>query len=677
MKTNFYNSRHIAGVIVLLTAALLFSATAARTFAADAQTTPAPAPNAADSRFVSIDFNNVDINVFIKFISELTGSNFVVDDRVKGKVTIISPAKISVDEAYMVFLSVLEVHGYTTVKAGSVTKIVPSPDARSKNIKTILKSEAGNAEDRVVTQLIHLKYAQPEDIKRLFAPLISKSSVILAYAPTSTLIVTDVYSNIKRLMRILGTIDIPGIGHEISVIPIQYADAAKLAKILDSVFQTTRKTAKKAADSGNSIKLVADERTNVIVLLASEVDTERVSRLIRLLDRETPRGQGAIHVYYLENADAEELAKVLQELPAKKEATEKGKKTAVVSEKVKIRADAATNSLIIMAEKDDYLVLEEIIKKLDIPRSMVYIEALIMEVNVDKDFRLGTEWVVGDDTSIGGRDAAIGSGFSGGASGGDPGYNNLSIGDSTTEINGTTITIPGTVPLPPGFSLGVFGEAISVGSVVFPSLGAVIQAYKKDKDVHILSTPQILTTDNEKASITVGKNVPYQTRTSTTDNDTYNSFEYKDVGKTLEITPQISKDGMIRLELKLTVETLESTTDNRPTTLKRTIETTVMVKDKNTVVLGGLIDDTISNIVYKVPCLGDLPLASWLFKSKADSGSKTNLYIFMTPKVVNTQEQAHEVYQDKMDYMQGLSPDKSKIKMYDTDKDSTQSETLP
>ena len=625
-------------------------------------------------RFVSIDFNNVDINVFIKFMSELTGSNFVVDDRVKGKVTIISPAKISVDEAYMVFLSVLEVHGYTTVKAGRVTKIVPAPDARSKNIKTILQSEAGNPDDKVVTQLIHLKYAEPEDIKRLFAPLISKNSVILAYQPTNTLIVTDVYSNIRRLMRILGTIDIPGIGHEISVIPIEYAVAANLVKVLDSVFQTTVKTAKKD-NGGKTIKLVADERTNTVVLLASEVDTERVSRLIRLLDRETPRGQGAIHVYYLENADAEELAKVLQELPAKKEATEKGVNTAVVSEKVKIRADAATNSLIIMAEKDDYLVLEDIIKKLDIPRAMVYIEALIMEVNVDKDFRLGTEWVVGDDTTIGGRDAVIGGGFAGGASGGDAGYNNLSTGGSTAEIGGTTVTIPGTVPLPPGFSLGVFGEAISLGSVVFPSIGAVIQAYKKDKDVHILSTPQILTTDNQKASITVGKNVPYQTRTSTTDNDTYNSFEYKDVGKTLEITPQISKDGMIRLQLKLTVETLESTTDNRPTTLKRTIETTVMVKDKNTVVLGGLIDDTIANTIYKVPCLGDLPLASWLFKSKANSGSKTNLYIFMTPKVVNTQDQAHDVYEEKMDYMQGLTPER--IKLYDTDKDPATSETLP
>jgi len=180
-------------------------------------------------------------------------------------------------------------------------------------------------------------------------------------------------------------------------------------------------------ESAIGFKFVADERTNVIILLASEVDTERVSGLIKLLDRETPRGQGSIHVYYLENADAEDLAKVLQELPAKKDAPVKGKKVNVVSEKVKIKADKATNSLIIMAEKEDYLVLENIIKKLDIPRAMVYIEALIMEVNVDKDFRLGTEWAVGGEASYKGTDGVVGGGFSGGASGGDSGYDNSGL----------------------------------------------------------------------------------------------------------------------------------------------------------------------------------------------------------------------------------------------------------
>jgi general secretion pathway protein D len=641
-------------IVIILHAILLFLIVQALpAFAENATGKPAKAVDTADQRFVSIDFNNVDINVFIKFISELTGKNFVVDHRVKGKVTIISPAKISLAEAFKVFESVLEVHGYTTVKAGEITKIVPSPDARSKNIRTLLEKESGSSEDKIVTQLIHLKYAGPAEIKQLFTPLISKSSVILAYPPTNTLIVTDVYSNIKRLQRILKTIDIPGIGHQVSVIPIEYADATKLSKTLQSVFQTTKKV--KKGTTVKTIKFVADERTNTIILLASEVDTMRVSGLIKLLDRETPRGQGSIHVYYLENAAAEDLAKVLQELPDKKNTTEKGKKTSVVSEKVKIRADKATNSLIIMAEKEDYLVLEDIIKKLDIPRAMVYIEALIMEVNVDKDFRLGTEWAVGGEASYNGTDGVVGGGFSGGASGGDAGYDNSGL---VTDFG----VVP--IPLPGGLSMGVMGEAIQIGQLIFPSISAVIQAYKKDKDVHILSTPQILTTDNEQASITVGKNVPYQTKSAAEGTtDTYSSYEYKDVGKTLEITPQISKDRMIRLVLKLTVETLESTTDNRPTTLKRTMETTVLVKDKNTVVLGGLIDDTTSNIEYKVPCLGDIPLLEWMFKSKSQGGSKTNLYIFLTPKVIETEAEAKKVYEDKMGHMNKVTS--GHIKMYD------------
>ena len=189
---------------------------------------------ASSDQFVSIDFNNVDINVFIKFMSELTSTNFVVDQRVKGKVTIISPSKISLKEAYRVFESVLEVHGYTTIKAGDIVKIVPSPDARSKNIKTLLREEAASPEDKVVTQLIPLKYASPVDIKRLFTPMVSKSSVILAYNPTNMLIITDVHSNIRRLLKILKQIDIPGIGQEITVIPIQYADAAKMVSMLNT-----------------------------------------------------------------------------------------------------------------------------------------------------------------------------------------------------------------------------------------------------------------------------------------------------------------------------------------------------------------------------------------------------------------------------------------------------------
>ena len=608
------------------------------------------------SQPVSIDFNNVDINVLIKFISEMTGRNFVVDQRVKGKVTIISPSKISVEEAYRVFESVLEVHGYTTVKSGKITKIVPAPDARSKSIETRLKEESGLPEDKVVTQLIPLKYANPSEVKKLLSPLVSKSSVILDYPPTNMLIVTDVYSNIRRLQKIVASIDIMGIGQELSILPLQYASAKDLVKILQSVFKADRARSKKIAAT-DTVNFVSDDRTNTLIVLASKTNTHRIRELIDMLDKETPKGKEGIHVYYLENAVAEDLAKVLQELPTQK--STKGtstdpKKAPVISSEVIIKADKATNSLIIMAKKEDYLFLETIIKQLDIPRSMVYIECLIMEVNLDKDFNLGTEWTAAGEVSYNGREGAYGGGFSGQ----DPCYSN---------IGGLGGGISGIGTFPPGLSVGVLGEFIEVGGVRFPSIAAVVQAYKKDKDVHILATPQLLTTDNEEASINVGKNVPFQTRSAAeTGVETYSSYEYRDVGITLKITPHISKERFVRLTIfeEITkLDELATTSPDRPTTLKRTIETTVIVNDKNTIVLGGLIDDSFSRTENKIPCLGDIPLMGWLFKSVSESREKTNLYVFLTPHVIENEEEAAAIYGNKRGDMEEKRS--GSIKMYD------------
>lgn len=598
-------------------------------------------------RFVTIDFNNVDISVFIKFISDLTGKNFIIDRRVKGKVTIISPTKISVRETYKVFESVLEVHGYTAVESGEVIKIIPAPDARTKNIEIKLREEADSPEDKIVTQLIPLRYADPNMIKRLFAPLVSKSSVVLAYPPTNMLIVTDVYSNIKRLIQILKAIDITGIGREISVIPLIYSDAAKMVKLLKTVFKPAKRPKKGSPEE--AVSMVADERTNTIILLASKDDTEKINNLIHLLDKEIPRGKENIRVYYLEHATAEDLVKVLQELPQKQGAAAKGKKLApVISEKVKITADKATNSLIIMAEKDDYLVIEDVIKKLDIPRQMVYIESLIMEVDTDADFTLGTEWSAAGAVNYGNTPGVVAGGFSGA----DPGYSNLG-----GLLDGS---------LPKGFSLGTFAGAINIGGVTFANIAAIIRAYKKDKYVHILATPQILTTDNAEAKIYVGKNVAYQTRAAvSSDNvaDTYSSYEYRDVGITLKITPQISKDRMVRLIISQEITKLDelATVDAaRPATLKRTIDTTVIVKDGHTVVIGGLIDDALTETEYRVPCLGDIPLLGWAFRSVSSSTEKTNLYVFLTPWVLESPSEAKSLYKRKKEEIDKAKEEQSK-----------------
>ncbi len=614
--------------------------------------------NGKAPRYVSIDFNDVDINVFIKFISELTHKNFIVDRRVKGKVTIISPSKISVEEAYKVFESVLEVHGYATVKSGEVTKIIPSNAARSKNIETLMRMETRSPEDKIVTQLIPLRYADTNEIKRLFAPLISKSSVILAYPPTNMLIITDIYSNIKRLLKILKTIDVPGIGQEISVIPLENADATKMIRLLSSIFQ--RRRTKKMAP-GQTTKFVADERTNSVVILASEDNTKKIKRLIERLDKELPRGKESIRVYYLEHATAEELAKTLQSLSGSSQSYKgKGKKqTPIVSDKVKITADKPTNSLIIMAEKEEYQVIEEIIKKLDIPRAMVYIESLIMEVDVNKGFRIGTEWIAGGKINYSGdKDAWLGAGYS-----------------PNSDNPFSTLASAAAGKPPAGLSLGVFSELIEFGGMKFQNIGAMVQAFRKDQGIYILSTPQLLTTDNEEATINIGKNIPYQTKTGTTStSETYNTYEYRDVGITLAVTPQISKDRLVRLKIKQTLTKLdttsETTVDERPTTFKREVVTTVIVHDNNTLVIGGLIDDSFSEAESKIPCLGDIPGLGWAFKSLGRGREKTNLFIFLTPHVVKTREEAMEIYKKKKEQVDYIGKDDGIKLYYEKDRDT-------
>ncbi len=636
--------------------------------AAPAPAAAAPPPGKGSAQLVSIDFNNVDIGVFIKFISDLTNRNFIIDDKVRGKVTIISPGKITVDEAYKVFESVLEVYGFATVKSGEITKIVPAPDARTKNIKTRLEEESGVTGDVVVTQIIPLRYADPEEIKNLFTPLISKNSIIQAYDPTNTLIVTDVQSNIQRLIRILKTIDVTGVGQQIAIIPLENASASKLTTLLQVIFQGP-KGGKVGRGGGSNATFVADERTNIIVVMASEGDIDNIRQLVKSLDISTPKGQGNINVYYLEHATAEDVAKVLMDIPQKGAdgKTQEGKPQApVVSNKVRVAADKATNSLIITADTEEYLVLESIIKKLDIPRSMVYIEALIMEVNVAKNFQLGVQWQVGSQTSYDGKDMVYGGGFQPESSLYKTPAQQLTSAITSSSTSSTSSgSIPNVPQLNSGFSMGIFGEMIKVGDLQFPTIAAVVNAYKKDTDVRILSTPQILTTDNQEAKIYVGKNVPFQTSvsaSSTMVGNVYNSYEYKDVGKTLKITPQISKDRLVRLTISLEVTAIEGTQTAQPTTLKRTIDTTAIVQDGNTVVLGGLIGDQEDSSNYKVPCLGDIPGFGNLFRSTASSTDKSNLYIFLMPRVIQGPAEASNVSSKKRDEIESAT--EKNIKLY-------------
>jgi general secretion pathway protein D len=603
-------------------------------------------------KYVTIDFDNVDILAFIKFISELTGKNFVVDEAVKGKVSVFSPRKISSDEAYRVFESVLEIHGLTTVPSGDVIKIVPSQQAREKSIATRLRAEGIGPNDRVVTQIVPLKHASPDDMKKILDPLVSKASVILSYPPTGMLVITDVQSNIKRLVTIVNALDVPGVGEQIHIIPLKHAVASDTAASLNSIFQLDQ-VVRRPQQATMTMRIIADDRTNSLIVLASEVFANRVREFVVLLDRDIPQGESKMHVYRLQYANSEDLAKILMNLPAKETrpaaaapgqpapATISGLRgrLALLSSDVQIVSDKATNTLIVTANKEDWRILEEVIRKVDIARSMVYIEALIMEVDVNKNFQLGVEWrAVKDLGKISGFDTGQAAAFGGSGGGGVGGSYQLFPGTSTQP------TFPG------GFSLGVLGAGITLGGVTFPNIGAVINAVQQDSQVHILSNPQLLTSDNEEATISVGKNIPYITRAErSTTNVDYTTYEYRDVGVILTITPSINTERFVRLKVNQEVSTIvqEESTVGLPTTLKRTAKTTIMIKDKQTIVIGGLMGDSSTSSNYQVPLLGDIPLLGWLFKTKGHRREKTNLYIFITPHIIETVAEADAIKEIK------------------------------
>jgi general secretion pathway protein D len=629
---------------------------------------PKPAPSQTASpqsgRYVTIDFDNVDITVFIKFVSELTGKNFVIDDKVKGKVTVISPKKIAVDDVYKVFESVLEIYGFAAVQAGDVIKVIQALDARGKNMELRLKREDIAPEDKIVTQIFSLQHATPDDMKKVLDPLISKTSVILAYPPTGMLIITDVLSNIKRLQDIVTALDVEGVGQLISYVPLKYASATEMAKSLATIFQQQAVPGRVGIAP---IKIVADDRANALIILAAENDMARIRELLKLMDKEIPRGAGSIRVYYLQNAKAEDLVKVLtglpqQARPAGAPGTPAAASTSgsVFSKNVQIMADKSTNSLIITADTSDYLIIEDVIRKLDISRPMVYLEGLIMEVNAERGFKLGVEWQGAHGGSYDGRTGAVIGGVSG-----DKG----SYGTSQNLLAGKG--------LPSGLSFGVIGQMITVATMsvagvstalTFPNLAAFIQAYQSDSDFRILSTPQLLTLDNEDAEITVGENVPYVSRQDSgvlgvTGTSNYSSYEYKDVGVTLKVTPQINKDGFVRMKLDQTVTKVVSQSASvdaagsqvlTPTTLKRTAKTTVVVKSGETVVIGGMIQDDSESGTYKVPLLGDIPLLGWLFKSRSNAGKRTNLFVFITPRIIEQPEDARKIKEEKIDYMRTI-----------------------
>ena len=626
---------------------------------------------------ISLDFSDVELPVVIDTISRMTGFNFIYDDRVRGRVTIVSPTEVTIDQAFAVFESVLKVKGFSLVLGpGNTYKIIPIRDVKESSIDTIKDGRPSRNRDRFVTRLVPLRYIDASAITQTIKPLISKDASLVAYAATNTIIVTDSESNIRRLLSILDAIDVESYRQELAVIKIEFADASTLGEQLSEIYgaevgataggataaqrrtRARRRTANatpaisEAGSSGvgSAVRILTDERTNSLLVLSSRQQLADIRALVRKLDIPVTGG-GRIHVYYLRHADAEELSETINSLlsgaggssggagragAAGGAASVQNLRSAVtpLAEGVTVTADPATNSLVIQASKEAYETLRIVIEKLDVSRPQVLVEALIVEVDVTDDLDLGF-------------DVAF----------------RLVNGDTDLLFSTGAFAIPGGPA-----SVGLLGSAVRAaagGESPFSqnvatagnggNLGIGINASKTDSDLNIVSAPHILTSDNEEAEIRIGNNIPIVTgRTDAavgnTDGDLAQSVsvDRQDIGITLRVTPQISEGDTVRLqifqELTEVTESQAGDVDDVGVTLtSRKVENTVVVNDGETVVIGGLISESFTDSVSGVPYLKDIPYLGWLFKTKSETLRKINLLIFLTPHIVRSAEDLEQL----------------------------------
>ncbi|HET6514646.1 MAG TPA: type II secretion system secretin GspD [Thermodesulfovibrionales bacterium] len=610
--------------------------------------------DASKDQKVTFNFVDVDLTVITKFISEITKKNFIFDERVKGKITIIAPSKLSIDDAYNLFTSVLELKGFTVVPSGiNAYKIIPSAEAKQRGLR--IESERKPVNESYIARVIPLKNISSDDALKFVQPMISKDGYVSAFGPGNLLLVIDSGLNVDKILSLVETIDQPSLMERPEIVFLQYSSADTVAKILTDGMRKTKATPQPM--TGEEAKAVADPRLNAVVLFGDKGMRESMKSLIALLDVPAPGAQGRINVYFLENADATDLAKVLEGIirgAQTQRQTQPGTPPVTPFEAaggITITADKASNSLIVVASPADYQNIAQVIRQLDKRRRQVYVEAMIIEATVNKLKELGAQWratakVGGNPVTIGGfgtiDNAAIQGivqGLQGATLGGLGNFLNIPI--TTTDQNGnpttTTLSIPGFAVL---FQLNEFNDVINV-----------------------LSTPQVLTSDNKEAEILVGQNVPFITQSSTTTGlgvtttgtsvqGVVNSIVRQDVGIILKITPQITEGDHVKLDIYLensavVNQSTQITVSVGPTINKRSTKTAVVVKDNEIVVIGGLLQDNDEAQITKVPLLGDIPLVGQLFQSKTTSKSKTNLIVFLNPHIIKESERLAEITKKK------------------------------
>ncbi|MCB9506097.1 MAG: type II secretion system secretin GspD [Myxococcales bacterium] len=657
---------------------------------------------------VNIDFREAELQDVVMWISALTGRNFIIADTINAskKITIISPQPVSIAEAYRAFLAALNMNGLTVVPFGRFLKIVEAAGAERQVLTPSESAGQIPDDDRMVTHIHQLAHVSISTVQPVLDALKTSTASIVAYEPTNTLIITETGSNLRRLLDILETLDVPSGQDQINIYQVRYAAAEALKSLLLEVFgdegnqnapapepvRRTRRRSEETADpapaaatdtSVSSVsvsQIISDERTNQLIIIANQRSYERILDLVAQLDVPIP-GEGQVHVLFLENADATELASTLQSLTQSVQdmrpdqnptlsqaATEASASTATFSGDLSITADEATNALVVVASLRDFLALRSVIEQLDRRRQQVYVEAVVMEVTLNRQNQAGLVWHTGaPGPSVDGNDSLLFGATSVG------GLSSLSIDPSS--LLGLTVGLQG----PSLADLFNIDSPLLSG---LPSIGAVLQAAQTDNNVNILSTPHILTMDNEEAEIVVGENIPFisginsglgslgSLASSLGGGDLSSlgnlsslgsslgglgglggvSVQRQDVALTLRITPQINESNYVRLEIEEEVEDVQSIDPVLgPRTTTRQARTTVVVQDQQTIVIGGLMRDTQSEDISKVPFLGDIPLIGRLFRHTTTRNAKTNLLLLLTPYIIRDSSDFQEIFRRKME----------------------------
>ena len=589
-------------------------------------------PAANHAQDINFDFEDAELRSVIQAVAEFTGRNFLVDPTVDGKVTVVAPEPLTEEEAYRVFQSVLEVNGYLTVEGDGVIKIVPEDKGKLGGAAT--QEQVSGAGD-MITRVVHLEHVRAERLVPILRPLMPAYGHLAGDAKSGALIITDRSANVERLVSIIRHLDRPARTGEVELVTLTHASAEELALLFNRLHQVT--SAEGANSNGAAI--IADPRTNSLIIKADADTRKQIKALVMELD--TPAsGRGNTHVVYLKNASAENLVQVLES-----SLKNSGADGDSIARNVSIKADPETNALVVTATQADFAILEQVITKLDVRRLQVYVEALIAEVDARTIQEIGVQFGVGDGVRADSR-GVVGA---------------TNLGTTTGSTLAEVLSNP--LAAGAGLSLGFVDGTITLpdGTEVY-NLSALAKALEGESDANVLSTPNILTMDNEQAEITVGQNVPFitgsfsQISQGTAVENPFQTIQRKDVGLTLRIKPQITEGSAIKLEIYQEVSNVAQRGEARDiVTNTRSLSTTIVAENNQMVVLGGLIQDDISNNEQKVPLLGDVPILGQLFRYKNRTRKKTNLLVFLRPQVIRGPADMDKPTRGKYEYLGRLT----------------------